>query len=85
VSIAAAAAARCLLQNFAIQKNLQVTVKGTGHDYNGRCSADGSLNINTRLLNDVFFDVPQNKVRHLQLTPFTTTSISSRGSSSTRV
>jgi FAD/FMN-containing dehydrogenase len=51
------------LQNFAVRRNLQVTVKGTGHDYNGRCSADGSLNINTRMLNDVFFDVPQNKVR----------------------
>lgn len=46
---------------FAAKNNLTVSVKGTGHDYNGRCSSDGSLNINTRLLNDVFFDVRQNK------------------------
>lgn len=53
-----------LLQRFAAKNNLTISVKGTGHDYNGRCSSDGSLNINTRLLNDVFFDVRQNKVRN---------------------
>lgn len=51
----------CCLQKFASKHNLKLTVKGTGHDYNGRCSADGSLNINTRLLSSLFFDIAQNK------------------------
>lgn len=30
---------------FAIQHNIQLTVKATGHDYQGRSTAPGSLNI----------------------------------------